>query len=94
MAFCDWLQSCPELERVVREAARYELLRLGLAMKLERRGAGPVRFWAVARRAPVLRLKRFSWNFPSLSDPQDSVHERTTWSLFAKLPGLNGIWYW
>ena len=94
MAFCDWLCRCDELGRLVREAARYERLRLGLGMKLEQLSSAPDRFRALPRRRPVLFLKRFEWGFPCLGDPEDPVPERTTWTLFAKVPGLNGIWYW
>lgn len=94
MAFCDWLSGCDELENVLRDAARYERMRLNLTMKLERLGSSPGRFRALPRRVPVVFLKRFSWNFPCLVDPENPVKERATWTLFANLPGVKGIWYW
>ena len=94
MAFCDWLRDCNDLDNAVRQAARYERLRLGLTMKLRRRGSGPLRFHAVPRRSPAVFLKRFSWGFACLQEPEEPAQKRATWTLFANCPGLKGIWYW
>jgi hypothetical protein len=98
MAFCECLIERSEyFEDLTLESAAFELLDFKVRFDLKRDGRDPVVVEANPGRRPWLRMKRFSYDLPALTggDYLDQRRsERVRLALFARLPGLRGIWYW
>ena len=98
MAFCECLIDRPEtFDALTVESAAFELLDFKVRFALKRGGRDPVVVEAKPGRRPWLRMKRFSYELPALTgceDLNERKSERVRVALFARLPGLRGIWYW
>ena len=98
MAFCESLIDRSEsVDDLTMESAAFELLDFKVRFDLKREGRDPVVVEANSGRRPWLRMKRFAYELPELtggdySDQRKSKRARV--ALFARLPGLRGIWYW
>ena len=99
MAFCEWLIKRPAtFDDVTLESAAFELMDFKVRFDLKRDGRDhPAVVEANAGRRPWLRMKRFRYELPALMGGDVSSErksERILLALFARLPGLRGIWYW
>ena len=98
MAFCESLIERPRsFDDLTLETASFELLDFKVRFDLKREGRDPVVVEANPGRRPWLRFKKFAYELPALTGV-DSLNqrksERVRLALFARLPGLRGIWYW
>lgn len=81
------------------EAARFELLRLSMRLRLVRNRANPSVIRVALRRWPWIRLARFSAELTTLIEGGDRARraekrsERLT-VLFISFWGFGGVWYW
>jgi hypothetical protein len=98
MAFCEWLiERSESFDGLMLECAAFEFMDFKVRFDLRREGGDPVVVEARPGRLPWLRLKRFSHELPALTggDPlNERKRKRARLTLFARLPGLRGIWYW
>jgi hypothetical protein len=98
MAFCDHLIAREAfLNRFMVEAASFELLDYRVRFHLKREGEAPVVVQVDLARRPWFRLNRFVCRLSALSDNDDTNEgkgARARLVLFARLPGLRGVWYW
>ena len=98
MAFCEYLLAEPaSFDDLTRESAAFELLDFKVRFRLKREGRDPEVVEANCARRPWLWVKRFSYELPALTGGNVSTKcksARTRLALFARLPGLRGIWYW
>ena len=98
MAFCGWVLGRPAaFDDLTIEAAAFEFLDFKVRFDLKREGRDPEVVEANSGGRPWLWMKRFSYELPALtgsdfSSERKSVRMRLV--LFARLPGLRGIWYW
>ncbi len=96
MAFCEHLLGeAGELNQLKQDAARFELWAFMVRFDLRREGVNPVVVQAKPGRWPWLRLRRFSSPLCAVTgaEGQHTSHLRRI-TLFARLPGLRGVWYW
>ena len=96
MAFCEHLIACAGiLDRFTVEAASFELLDYRVRFNLKREGEAPVVVQAEHGRRPWFSLNRFVSSLSALSGDEDPDQgKRPRLVLFARLPGLRGVWYW
>lgn len=101
MAFCEHLiGDAGKLDQIIKEAAAFELFGFTVQFDLRREGNAPVVVQVLPGRRPWLRLKRFASELSELSGltgTQESLQQnrdRRRMHLFARLPGLRGVWYW
>lgn len=98
MAFCECLiERSESLDDLTLESAAFELLDFKVRFHLKWEGRDPVVVEANPGWWPWLWVKRFSYELPALTggDYLDlRKSERVRLALFARLPGLRGIWYW
>ena len=99
MAFCDHLinNRRAELDAVITESATFELSALRVRFDLKLQGESPVAAQAIPSCYPWLCLKRMRLALQSSRgeidfSPRSSAKARVV--LFARLPGLRGVWYW
>ncbi len=92
MAFCDHLVAGGgRFDRLVRDAARYERLSVGLDfVRRDGRVAPRRRLW--------IRITTFAYDLPALcagDDVPSRARRRRTPALFVHVPGIaRGVWYW
>jgi hypothetical protein len=96
MAFCEHLIARSRvLDLTTLEAASFELLDFKVQFHLKREGEDPVAVEAEPGRRPWVRLCRFASKLSALAgDSSGGKSQRPRLVLFARLPGLRGIWYW
>ena len=96
MAFCEHLIA-RNLDQQTLEAAAFELLDFKTRFDLKREGEAPVVARVQPSQRPWLRVKRFGHVLPALTgvvDKTERTNPQRRFVLFARLPGLRGIWYW
>lgn len=98
MAFCEWLiERAESYDDLTLESAAYELLDFKVRFDLKKDGREPVVVEAYSGRRPWLWMRRFAYDLPALTGCDGAVQyksKRVRLALFARLPGLRGIWYW
>lgn len=98
MAFCEGLiERSESFDDLTLESASFELLDFKVRFDLKKDGREPVVVEANTGRRPWVWMKRFAYELPALTGSGDSNErksERVRVALFARLPGLRGIWYW
>jgi hypothetical protein len=95
MAFCEHLIACAGiLDRFTVEAATFELLDYRVQFNLKREGEAPAVVQAEPGRRPWFRLNRFVCKLSALSGDDEADEGKRRLVLFARLPGLRGVWYW
>jgi hypothetical protein len=98
MAFCECLLEHSEsFDDLTLESAAFELLDFKVRFDLKKDGSDPVVVEANSGRRPWLWMKRFAYELPALTGCDCVEHARSNrlrLALFARLPGLRGIWYW
>jgi hypothetical protein len=98
MAFCECLLEQPEsFDDLTLESAAFELLDFKVRFDLKKDGSDPVVVEANSGRWPWLWMRRFSCELPAMTGcdcVEQAKSNRVRFVLFARLPGLRGIWYW